>query len=128
LSLDYWRRWPVPLTFEKPGDKAEGVIVAEGDPRQKWPEIHVRQDDGIVRIVRVTQTKLREKVGVLAPCQGDWIKIVYIGDAKKAAPGMNPTKEFTVEVRRVGSGPQVTDSAALGKGASAVDGGPGGRK
>lgn len=100
MSLDYWRRWPAPLTFTNPGDEAIGVVIGTGDPRDQWPELHLKQDDGIVRIVRITQARLRELLGELVPCEGDWLRIVYTGDAKKAAPGKSPTKEFTVEIRR----------------------------
>lgn len=103
MSADYWRHWPAPLTFTKPGDKAEGEIVAEGDLDEKWPELYIRQADGIVRVVRVTHARLHELLAEALPRVGDRIRIRYVGDAKKAAPGMSPAKEFTVEVRRQGS-------------------------
>lgn len=100
MSADYWKRWPVPLTFTKAGDEAIGEIVALGDMKEKWPELHVRQADGIVRVVRVTQARLHELLGELTPGVGDRVRIRYTGDAPKAAPGMSPAKEFTVEIRR----------------------------
>jgi hypothetical protein len=99
VTADYWKRWPTPLTFTEIGDEATGVIVALGDLKEKWPEIHVRQADGIVRIVRVTQARLHELLGELIPCVNDRIRIRYTGDGK-AMPGMAPAKQFTVEIKR----------------------------
>lgn len=100
MTADYWKRWPVPFTFTAAGDEATGTIVGLGDLKEKWPELHIRQADGLVRVVRVTQVRLHELLGELIPCVGDRVRIRYIGDAPKAAPGMSPVKEFTVEIRR----------------------------
>lgn len=111
MSGDYWNRWPIPLTFTEPGDKVEGVIVAFGDMRDKYPQIHVRTADGKVRVVNITQARLHEQLGELAPGEGDRIRITYAGEAPKAAPGMNPTKEFTVELKRA-AGPRPPENGA----------------
>jgi hypothetical protein len=125
VSVDYWKKWPVPLTFTEAGDEATGEIIALGDLREKWPELHIRQADGIVRIVRVTQARLHELLGEAVPCAGDRIRIRYTGDAQKAAPGMSPAKEFTVELRRAGSQPPAgTD----GSGTASSENAPGAGK
>lgn len=109
MSTEYWRKWPVPLTFTKPGDEAVGEIVAM-IPDGKTPELHLRQADGIVRVLRVTQARLHELLGEAVPCLGDRIRVRYIGDGK-AMPGMSPAKEFTVEIRRAGSQPETRPDA-----------------
>jgi hypothetical protein len=116
VTADYWKRWPVPLTFANPGDEATGEIIATGDLRDKCPELHIRQADGIVRIVRITHARLHELLGELTPGVGDRVRIRYTGDAEKALPGMNPAKEFTVEIKRQGSQPLGgTDNATSGE-------------
>jgi hypothetical protein len=105
VSGDYWKNWPVPLTFTEPNDEATGEIIALGDLKEKWPELHIRQADGIVRTVRITHARLHELLGEQKPCAGDRIRIRYTGDAPKTAPGMSPTKQFTVEIRRPDSRP-----------------------
>lgn len=115
MSAGYWKKWPVPLTFTEPGDEATGVIVATDDS-EKWPVLHIQQSDGIIRVVRVTQARLHELLGEKAPDVGDKVRIRYIGPAAKAAPGMSPAKEFTVEVRRRNSRPpDGTDTGISGE-------------
>lgn len=115
MSADYWRRWPAPLTFLEPGDEAVGDVVALGDPSEKWPELHLRQADGIIRVVRVTQTRLHELLSEAVPCVGDRVRIRFTG-LGKAMPGMSAPKEFTVEVRRKGSQPRTgTDNGTSGE-------------
>lgn len=110
MSLDYWKRWPAPLTFTNPGDKAEGEVIIPVDTRTQTPELHVRQKDGMVRVVRVTHARLHELLAEILPNAGDRIRIVYTGDGK-AAPGMSPAKQFTVQIRRAGSPPPDGDTA-----------------
>lgn len=105
MTVDYWKRWPAPLTFTNIGDEAVGEVVAPADVDTKFPELHIKQDDGIVRVVRVTHARLHELLVERIPQAGDRIRIRYIGDGK-AAPGMAPAKQFTVEIKRKGSPPQ----------------------
>lgn len=102
---DYFKRWPIPKTFTEVGDEVKGELVAYDAMSEKYPVIHVKTAGGMVRIVRITQARLLERIAELNPNIGDRILIRYEGEAKKAAPGMNRVKEFTVEVRRQGSRP-----------------------
>lgn len=110
MSADYWKKWPVPFTFLEPGDEATGQVVGFGDLREKWPEVHIRDGEGRVRIVRVTQTRLHELLCEQEPDVGDRIRIRFTG-LGKAMPGMSAPKEFTVEIRRQGAKSTSPDSA-----------------
>lgn len=102
---NYLSRWPAPITFEKPGDQVKGELIAWDAMAEKYPVMHLRTDDGMIRIVRLTQVRLLERVVDLNPDIGDRLFIRYDGEANRAAPGLNKTKEFTVEIRRKGSQP-----------------------
>lgn len=119
MSADYWRRWPAPLTFTDVGDEVDGVIVSLGDLKERWPELHIRQADGLIRVVRVTQARLHEQLAERKPGVGDRIKITYTGEAAKAVPGMSPAKEFTVKVGRAGTPASPRADVASGDGTSA---------
>lgn len=115
MSADYWRRWPVPFTFDQPGDEAVGDVVGLGDLREKWPEVHIKDRDGRIRVVRVTQVNLHEQLCTEEPCVGDRIRIRFVGLGKKAKPDMSPPKLFTVEVRRKGSQPPNSPNSTTGE-------------
>lgn len=99
----YLARWPTPITFEKPNDQIRGELIAWDAMAEKYPVMHLRTPDGFIRIVRLTQTKLLERVVDANPQLGDHLFIRYDGEAKRAAPGLNRTKEFTVEIERKNS-------------------------
>ena len=125
---DYLRRWPAPKTLVNKGDAIEGTLISWDAYSEKYPVAHIQTADGLVRIFRFAQTRLRELIADANPQIGDVIFIRYDGEAEKAAPGMNKTKLFTVEVRRKGSAPQTKDSQGTSGDNPAMDGRSGGRK
>lgn len=101
----YWRGFPVTAHFLEPTEIV-GVLIEHGELRTKEgpiPRLRIQQDDGTVVIVNASQTRLLSELVRLSPAVGDRIKITYTGEAGRAAPGMNKTKEFTVAVRPRGS-------------------------
>lgn len=105
-AAHYWRQFPITVRFEKPDQEVVGRIVelTEIKVRDEYlPRIRLQQKDGTILIVVVGQTRLLAELADKRPAKGDWLKITYHGEAKRAAPGMNPTKEFTVEVKRPGT-------------------------
>jgi len=105
-------RWPAPKTFDTPGDEIKGVIVAWDTSSEAYPIIHIREATGLVRIVRIQQARLRERLAELLPEQGDEIWIRYTGDAERAPKGLTKAKEFKVKVRRQGSQPPEDGTSA----------------
>lgn len=100
-AVEYWRQFPVTAHFLDPMD-IEGTIIelAQHKARDEYiPKLRIQQDDGTVVIVIAGQTRLQAELVKHAPAVGDRITISYTGEASRAAPGMNPTKEFTVTVR-----------------------------
>ena len=102
---NYLSRWPVPITFEKPGDQIKGELIAWDSMAEKYPVMHLRTADGFIRVVRLTQTRLLERMVDANPDIGDHLLIRYDGEAERAMPGLNKTKEFTVQIRRKDSQP-----------------------
>lgn len=99
---DYWNQFIATVAFMEPTE-IEGVIewldttkVTGGTA----PMFLVRLDSGQGFRVVATQARLLEELTRKRPRAGDTIKITYHGEAAKAAPGMSPTKEFSVEVTR----------------------------
>jgi hypothetical protein len=104
----FWRQFVVAFYFETPGDELVGTLVkyrAEGPRDEAVPCFRVQRPDGRVVEVTAHQERLKVELVKAAPAIGDRVKIVYTGEAAKAAPGMNKAKLFTVEVRRQGSQP-----------------------
>jgi hypothetical protein len=105
-AVGYWRQFPVTAHFLEPME-IDGTLIelAEHKARDEYiPKLRIQQDDGTVVIVIAGQTRLQAELVKHAPAVGDRITISYTGEARRAAPGMNPTKEFTVTVRRPGDG------------------------
>lgn len=104
-AAGYWKQVRTPFYFQNPNDTVKGTILEllpmprKDDPPGFW----LQTDEGDVYLVTARQARLKFELKKLAPAVGDRIKVTYHGEAKKAAPGMNPTKEFTVEVRRPGA-------------------------
>ena len=121
-AAGYWRQFPITVRFDKAETEVIGRILdlQEVRVREEYlPKLRLQQKDGTVLIVVVGQTRLLAELAEKQPARGDWIKIVYHGEAKRAAPGMNPTKEFTVEVKRPGTqdpGPSKTPTGSAPRG------------
>lgn len=107
MSDPYWRQFMHTVTFEK--DKpVEGVLEArnqEGPRDDPFPVLILRTPQNWKLKVNVTQVRLLSELQRQQPNVGDKVRIVYVGDATKAPPGMSPAKEFTVEVIRKDSQP-----------------------
>lgn len=104
----YWRQFRTGFYFDSPGDIVVGQVVAleeEGPAKDPLPRLIIQTDDGYLRVVIASQERLKAGLVEACPAVGDQIRLAYTGDAPKAAPGMTPSKLFTVEVRRRGSQP-----------------------
>lgn len=102
MSDPYWKQFMHTVRFE-PGKPIEGVLEArnsDGPRHDPYPVIVLRTPQGWKLRVNVTQVRLLSELQRLHPELGDTIRIVYTGDADKAPPGLNPTKEFEVTVTR----------------------------
>ncbi len=100
VSDDYWNGFIATASFMEP-HAIEGVL--EWLDRQKTtagdaPLFLLRLDSGQGVKILATQARLLEELTRKRPRVGDRIRITYTGEAKKAPPGMNPTKEFTVDI------------------------------
>lgn len=105
----YWRGFTVTVHFNEPITVIGTVsALAEHTDRNRdgtmtrHPRLTLRDDDGQVLVIIARQTRLLAELVAKAPVVGDRVKIVYSGPAERAAPGMSPTKEFTVQVRKAG--------------------------
>lgn len=96
-------RFPIPFTFENVGDEIDGLLLGlEVEPT--FVRLHLRTPDGKVRVVNVTQSRLKERLlGDHDPELGDRIRIRRLEDAEESAPRMKPAKRFKVAVTRPGS-------------------------
>lgn len=111
--------------FENPKDEVAGALIWYGPPSPRpddAPQLRIQTKDGRVREVTAHQERLKAELCRLEPAIGDRIRIVYDGEAEKAAPGMNKAKLFTVEVRR--PNPQTPGRSEPTRG-SATENGPG---
>lgn len=118
-AVAYWRQFTVNFYFERPGDKVAGTLVdywSDGPLKEPIPKIRLQTDDGRQFDIVAHQERLKAELVKAAPVKGDRIRIVYTGEAEKAAPGMSKAKLFTVDVRRPGSpSPAGTGSEASGE-------------
>lgn len=114
----YWRQFPITVKFVEPYEYV-GKLIELGEVRQRdeiLPKLRLQQKDGTILVIIVGQVLLLAELARTQPAVGDMVKITYHGEAKRAAPGMNPTKEFTVDVRRAGTQPPGRPSGeALGE-------------
>lgn len=100
-ATEFWRQFPATIAFVEP-IQIEGTLeeLREVKLRDEYlPKLHIRQDDGVLVIVTAGQARLLAELVRLKPVKGDRITITYTGEASRAAPGMNRTKEFTVVVK-----------------------------
>lgn len=102
-AYHYWRNYPVTVYWDKPMT-VSGVLVELIDhktgPNEFTPKLKLRGKDGQVFVVLAAQPRLVNELVRTAPAVGDMVKITYVGEAPRAAPGLSPAKEFTVAVRR----------------------------
>lgn len=102
----FWRQFPVMFYFENEGDEIAGALISyaeEGSPKDPVPRIRIQTKDGRLFDVVAHQERLKAALVKAAPARGDRIRIVYTGEADRAAPGMSKAKLFTVDVIRPGS-------------------------
>ena len=123
----YWRAYEVKIAWERPMEVV-GTVEALRETRAKvsdpWtPRLAIRQDDGVLVIVDAYCQRLLAELVLAAPAVGDRIRIRYLGEDKRSAPGMNPVKRFSVQVRREGS--QTPERIDGTSGETTSDDGPG---
>lgn len=119
----YWRQFRTAHYFDKPGDQITGTIIAleeEGPAKDPLPRIILQTEAGHLRVVIASQERLKAGLAEACPAVGDQVRLTYTGDAPRAAPGMTPSKLFTVEVKRPSSPGAGTESTR----GSATDNGP----
>lgn len=107
-AAGYWRQFRTAFYFDKPGDQIAGTLMEhefEGPSKDPIPRLVIQTKDGKHRTIIASQERLKAALQDACPARGDGLRITYTGDAEKAAPGMTPSKLFTVEVRRKGSQP-----------------------
>lgn len=117
----FWRQFVVAFYFDNPGDELVGVLVKfwrEGTGDDSVPALRLQTKDGRHFDVTAHQERLKAELVKKAPVKGDWVKIVYKGEAERAAPGMSKAKLFTVEVRRPGSPPEAGAETVRGSAGS----------
>lgn len=103
MADPYWSQFAHVWAFSEERPKLEGVLEGrkKGGPRDDpYPVLMLRTDSGYKILVNAAQTRLVAELMRQRPDIGDRVTIIYDGTATKAAPGMNPAKEFTVEVIR----------------------------
>ncbi len=124
----FWRQFVVPFYFETPGDEIVGVVVhkwSEGRGDDAIPAVRLQTRDGRRFDVTAYQERLKALLVKAAPADGDWVKIVYTGEADRAAPGMSKAKLFTVEVKRPDSPPRGRTEGQGTSGGAPSENGPG---
>lgn len=120
-AFAYWNQFRTAFYFDKPGDELVGTLIeheVEGPLKDPIPRLALQTKEGKVRVVLVTQERLKAALQEACPARGDLLRILYTGDAPKAAPGMTPSKMFTVAVRRPGSQPGAGPEAVRGSATS----------
>lgn len=94
-----WTRFPVTVSFLEKCEVVGTVTDIDMMPSGGGATLTIKHpDNGLTYVVNAVQTQLRSQLVLRNPQKGDKVRIIYHGAAKKAPPGMNPTKEFTVEV------------------------------
>lgn len=118
----FWRQFVVAFYFDNPGDELVGVLVKfwreGGGGDDSVPALRLQTKDGRRFDVTAHQERLKAELVKKAPVKGDWVKIVYKGEAERAAPGMSKAKLFTVEVVRPNSQPEAGAEAVRGSAGS----------
>ena len=118
-AAGFWRQFVVAFYFEKPTDWITGTLVAyrsEGRGHDAVPCIKLQAKSGRVYEITAYQERLKAELVRAAPVKGDEVTIRYLGEAEKAAPGMNKAKLFEVTVTPPGSQPEAgAESEASGE-------------
>jgi hypothetical protein len=100
---DYYAQFTPTVSFLEPCT-VTGTVDALLDPLKTTdgpaPSLRIRLASGRCVIVNCVQARLMEDIVRYAPQVGDTVTIEYKGQAPRAAPGMSPTKEFSVGVTR----------------------------
>lgn len=102
----FWRQFVTAFYFDNPKDELAGALLeykAEGPLNDPTPHLVIQTKDGRRRTVTATQERLKAALADAAPAIGDRIRIVFTGEAERAAPGYSKAKLFTIEVIRKGS-------------------------
>lgn len=107
MADDYWNAFVATVSFMEPceivGTLEWRDVFKTNDGNAPW--LMLRLDSGRGIHVKAVQARLLEELTRERPQIGDRVRIIYRGEAKRSAPGMSPTKEFTVEVTRKDSQP-----------------------
>lgn len=117
---NYWRQFPVRVYWDVPKEIV-GVVVRLVEQKAKdgiLPVLVLQLDDGTIAEILVSQTRLTAELVDKKPAVGDKVKITYNGEATRAAPGMSPSKEFTVAVKRPVSQPEARPESVRGSAGS----------
>lgn len=132
-ARDYNAQFEIVAFWDRPGKEYAGEFLdylppdkGDGGGAPIWK---IRRTTGeLVRIVG-HQERLKALMVEARPVAGDKVRVTYLGEASKAAPGFSPTKEFTVEVwPKKGSQSQARPEAELGEVVSENESGTGGKK
>lgn len=107
-AYHYWRQFPVHVHWDEPIEVVGTLeaILEQKTPEGTIPRLKIRADDGTLQVVLAAQTRLMNELIRQAPIVGDRIKIAYLGEADRAAPGMSRSKAFKVAVRRMDREPE----------------------
>lgn len=127
----FWNQFVTGFYFEKVGDSIAGTVIdyeSEGPPKDPVARLYLLTKEGAKRYVTVTQERLKAALQEACPGRGDQLRVVYVGDADRAAPGMTKAKLFTVEVRRPGSQTPPGPGAAVRGSAAPLENGAGSGK
>jgi len=126
----YWRQFPVRIYWDAP-KRVTGAIVRLDEEKTRdgfLPLVVLQLADGTVAEILVSQARLTAAFVEQRPAVGDRIQITYTGESTKSAPGMNPTKEFTLEVKRAESSQPQGRPPGKASGEVAGENGPGAGK
>ena len=128
-ATGFWRQFVTTFYFDTAGAEVAGTLLWYGPANAKAddaPQIRIQTREGRVHEITATQERLKAELVRLEPAQGDRLRIVYTGEAEKAAPGMSKAKLFTVEIRRQGPQSQERPNRTSGEEETALsENGPG---
>lgn len=103
MDGSYWRQFPLQLDFSKPFDTGWGRIIHLDELKTRdglIPKITMKMQDDSQVILVAAPKQLRNRLIELAPAEGEWLRVNYLGEAEKAPHGMSPVKRFRVGHRK----------------------------